>query len=280
MPSPFPGMDPFLESPDHFSDFHHSFIERLRDAIQPQITPKYYASTQTRAWLAIAERERPIIPDVDIRLKNPSLPRVTRKLAGRGGTAMVIQVPEPKVVKLPVEEMQETYVSIYARKKGGDQLVSSIEVLSPSNKIPGSDSRQLYLNKQQDLLDTTVNLVEIDLLRGGEHTTAVPKAHLILKVWPFDYHVCLHRSRQRGEFHIYDFCLKDQLPKIPIPLLPSDPDVVVDLQKVFRTSYAAAAFELRIDYRDVLLLTPPLQPEQLNWAVNLLRRRKLLPKKT
>ena len=31
MPSPFPGMDPFLEHPDVFSDFHDSFITYLRE---------------------------------------------------------------------------------------------------------------------------------------------------------------------------------------------------------------------------------------------------------
>ena len=266
MPSPFPGMDPFLEHPDYFSDFHSTFIGKLREAIQPRLPPNYYASTQTRAWLAIAERQRPIIPDADIRLKRVPQPR--RLSSHALFRRVTIKVPEPKRVTVPVDELHEHYVNIYAKKKGGDQLVTSIELLSPSNKTPGDDSRELYLQKQHDLLQADVNLVEIDLLRGGDHTAAVPKDVLIHEAWPFDYHTCVHPTRKLGCFEIYAINLQQPLPSILIPLLAGDSPVATDLQKVHRNTYSTCAFERRVDYRDVLLLTPPLQPEQMAWAVD------------
>jgi Protein of unknown function (DUF4058) len=39
MPSPFPGMDPFLENPGIFSDFHDSFITYLRENLQANLPP-------------------------------------------------------------------------------------------------------------------------------------------------------------------------------------------------------------------------------------------------
>ena len=39
MPSPFPGMDPYLESPEIFPDFHDSFITYLREALQAACPP-------------------------------------------------------------------------------------------------------------------------------------------------------------------------------------------------------------------------------------------------
>jgi hypothetical protein len=272
-------MDPFLEHPDHFADFHFAFINRLRDMIQPQLPSNYYAAAQTRAWLEIAER--PIVPDADIRWKKlPRKRKTPPPRDSRGRQAVVIQVPEPKRITVAVEEHQEHYVDIFSRKRGsGDQLITTIEVLSGTNKIPGSDSRKLYLEKQHDLMYGKVNLVEIDLLRGGEHTTCVPKAVLIQQAWPFDYHVCVHKFEKLGGFLIYAFSLAASLPPIHIPLLPGDNEIAVDLQKVFRVAYAKAAFERRVDYQHVFSLTPPLQPEPLEWAVALLRKRRLIPKR-
>ena len=80
----------------------------------------------------------------------------------------------PVVVKVLHDEFREPFVEIYVRTEGGRRLVTSIEVLSPSNKTPGDKGRDLFLRKQKELLSGKVNLVDIDLLRGGKHATAVP----------------------------------------------------------------------------------------------------------
>lgn len=43
MPSSFPGMNPYLEKPAVWSDFHSTFIGAIRAALNAVITPKYFA---------------------------------------------------------------------------------------------------------------------------------------------------------------------------------------------------------------------------------------------
>jgi Protein of unknown function (DUF4058) len=45
MPSPFPGMDPYLETPEILPDFHDSVITYLREVLQANITSRFVAST-------------------------------------------------------------------------------------------------------------------------------------------------------------------------------------------------------------------------------------------
>ena len=56
MPSPFPGMDPFLESPEFFPGVHDSLIFCLREALQAALPEPYYADTRTRVWIETANR--------------------------------------------------------------------------------------------------------------------------------------------------------------------------------------------------------------------------------
>jgi hypothetical protein len=69
-------------------------------------------------------------------------------------------------------------VEIYVGSGSQRRLVTAIEVLSPTNKAQGEHGRDLYIRKQQEILGGKVHLVEIDLLRGGQHTTAVPRRFL------------------------------------------------------------------------------------------------------
>jgi hypothetical protein len=46
MPSPFPGMNPYLEQPDAWQDFHQGYIARARDALAAQVLPKYFVKLE------------------------------------------------------------------------------------------------------------------------------------------------------------------------------------------------------------------------------------------
>jgi enoyl reductase-like protein len=41
MPSPFPGMNPFLEQNDTWEDFHQDFITRAREMLTAQVGGNY-----------------------------------------------------------------------------------------------------------------------------------------------------------------------------------------------------------------------------------------------
>jgi Protein of unknown function (DUF4058) len=173
MPSPIPGMDPYLEDPAIFPDLHDSLITELRNAINAELPPPYYASSASRVWVEPSQRH--VGPDVDVLRPERA-----------GGDAAVVPpgtattARPPVLVRVPLDEIRETYLDIYANP-GGERLVTTIEVLSLSNKTSAGDGRALYLQKQREVLRSQVNLVEIDLLRErrlGHSTTMSASARL------------------------------------------------------------------------------------------------------
>ena len=143
----------------------------------------------------------------------------------------------PLVVSVETIEhgpFKETFLEIRRRRGKEIQIVASIEVLSPSNKRVGHPSREKFLKKQEKTLDSQTHLVEIDLLRGGTHTLAVPKDLVVAQAGTFDYLVSIHRFDRPKDFLVYPIALAERLPEIAIPLLPGDPDVPLDLEAIFR----------------------------------------------
>ena len=86
-----------------------------------------------------------------------------------------------------------------------------IELLSPWNKT--GDGLRDYQEKQREVLLSDASLVEIDLLRRGQHAVAVPQA----LIRPSDYRICIHRA-QRRRFELVRFGVRDPLPNVGIPL--------------------------------------------------------------
>ena len=125
MPSPFPGMDPFLEHPDIFPDFHDSFIAYLRESLQSRLPPPYVAALGRRTWIEVSERF--IGPDVQV--ARPSGPAAE---SGGGAPAAMETRPrtEPLVVHVPHDERREPLVEIFLGRGSDRRLVTSIELLS------------------------------------------------------------------------------------------------------------------------------------------------------
>src|SRR5262249_42468208 len=136
------------------------------------------------------------------------------------------------VISVPHDERRETFLEIYALQAKGDRLITTVEVLSPSNKTLGEHGRELYLRKQHEMLNSQVHLVEIDLLRGGIPSTAVPHERAVERSGPFDYHVCIHRFDHFEDYLVYPIRLEERLPEIAVPLLPEDAPVLMDLQAI------------------------------------------------
>ena len=268
MPSLIPGMDPFLEDPAVFPDLHDSLIVELRNAINAQLPPPYYASSASRVWVEPTQRR--VGPDVNV--LRPERPGSGIIPPSAGATAVA---RPPVVVRIPREEFRETYLDIYATP-GKERLVTTIEVLSPTNKTTGSEGRALYLQKQREVLGGKFNLIEIDLLRGGQHTTAVRFEEALAKAGPFDYHVCVRAFEEPDDFVIYPISLSERLPIIAIPLLPGDGSVAVDLQILLDRCYDTGLYERRIPYGE-RVPAPPLRPEQTAWVEQILRDKGMLP---
>jgi Protein of unknown function (DUF4058) len=176
----------------------------------------------------------------------------------------------PVVVKVAHDEFREPFVEIYTRNDEGKRLVNSIEVLTLSNKTPGETGRDLYVRKQKELLASKVHLVEIDLLRGGEHVTAVPLDLAVEACGAFDYHVSIHNFDDLETFFVYPIKLEESLPPIAIPLLPGDPPVTLDLQAVFDRCYNAGPYLREIRYGEDAII-PRLEPDQAAWAAKIVQ---------
>jgi hypothetical protein len=254
MSSPFPGVDPFLEDPDIFPDFHDSFITHCRDRIQERLPPPYIAALGRRAWIEVSER----FIGSDVQVVRP-----TNALA-ETEAAVAVAAParsEPLVVHVTHDPRHEPFVEIYLGRGSERRLVTCIELLSLSNKTSGEHGRDLYLRKQGEILYGKVHLVEIDLLRGGEHTTAVPRHKLAKAAGEFEYHVSIHRFDNLEDFFVYPIRLTEPLPEIAIPLLSGDSPLLVDLQGVFQHTYDAGPYHREIDYRQ----DPPAPPLSQVW---------------
>lgn len=272
MPSPFPGMDPFLEHPNVFPDLHDSMAVYLRESLQARLPEPYYADVGNRVWVEMSQRT--IGPDVKV--LRPNGAGNGGQAAGGGGVAVATLRTPPIVVHVPHDERRETFVEIYTRQGGHERLVTHIEILSLSNKTPGEHGRELYQTKQREILNSKTHLVEIDLLRAGTHSTAVPLDRVQARTGRFDYHVCVHQFDNLEDYFVYPVQLPDRLPEIAVPLLPSDGAVVLDLQAVLDRCYDTGPYRRRVRYADNPVV-PPLDAERSAWVTHLLREKGLLP---
>jgi hypothetical protein len=264
MPSPFPGMDPFLEDPAVFPDLHDSLITYCRESLQRRLPKPYYCVIGSRIWME--PQQRLIGPDVRVQ-------RTGRKRSREvnGGTAVRTR-SEPVIISIIPEEVRETLVEIRVPDEKGDRLVTVIEVLSPTNKTAGP-GRESYLRKQQEVLANAVHLIEVDLLRGGAHTTAVDRDIAVHTAGPFDYHVCLRDFERPNDYSVYPVRLEDKLPEIIVPLLPGETPLTLDLQVLFERSYDTGPYERWVHYEGKMP-GPALSSEQMKWAKQILAGRK------
>ena len=248
MPSPFPGMNPFLEQPDTWEDFHNTFLSYARAVIQNQVRNKYIVKVEMRLYLhELSGEERRYFGRADVGLSTPN--------AAPSTTSETSTLTAPMELWLPavaIDEERQTFLEI--RDTLSRRLLTVIELLSPSNKT-GPD-RDDYLRKRRLLLRGGIHLVEIDLHRGGQRPSP-PDLPLC------DYYVLVSRAPARPRVGIWPISLREPLPVIPIPLNPPDPDVPLDLQALLHEVYDDAGFGNYI-YNE--RPDPPLNPDDKAWA--------------
>lgn len=246
MPSPFPGMDPYLEQPVFWSSFHTKLMVGIATAIAPRLRPKYYVDVETRTYTDETDTELLVgVPDALVLSRMGGALEPIAQPAG--GTAVQVQVM-PQVVQLPMPmEVRERYLQV--REVGSDAVVAVIEVLSPANKRLG-EGRRAYEGKRQRVLASLSHLVEIDLLRAGSPMPmALPGGGT---VGQSHYRILVSRAPIRPQAELYAFGLQDAIPPFPLPLKPEDEDLVVDLQAIVQQIYELGSYDLRIDYQQPL----------------------------
>ena len=257
MPSPFPGMDPFLEDPRSWPDVHHSLITTLRDHLADAVSPHFYVRIEERVYITHPEDDPgypALIPDVVI-------------TEGRRERARQLALPSGATITAPVlvegliePEIHDRYLEI--RDARSHEIVTAIEVLSPANKIPGSRGREAMLEKQKLLRQGGAHWMEIDLLRAGERHELIAGRS--------DYCVTLLRSGQRG-MYVWFIDLRDPLPTVAVPLRPPFDDVPLELQRALDETYDRAHYADSVDYTQPVP-PPPLKPADAAWVKQIVER--------
>lgn len=265
MPSPFPGMDPWLED-FIFPDLHDSLIFLIRESLNAILPDGYLAAAAQLVWVDDDQRREP-----DVSAFGPAdPPAAAGDVAGAlSAVGMLAVAAEPFLA----EPRTEPYLEIVSG--ANERLVTAVEILSPSNKMSNENGRGAYKQKQGELRLANVNLVEIDLLRGGAHTTAIPLWKLQRVAGRFDYHIAVTVPGEPERHFVRPIRLDERLPVIRIPLDPGVPPPELDLQPLLDRAYDSGRYAKRVRYaRDPV---PPLPPEQKAWADAILTAKGVLP---
>jgi len=257
MPSPFPGMDPYLERPSRWHPFHVLLIGKLIEAVDAVLPEPYYVSPEARAVLAVTGDALLVgIPDAAV-LHPLRGDLIAGRSTGTLARGVDVLVPQPET------ELQR-YLEV--REAGTEELVTVIEVLSPVNKDPGK-GREQYLEKRSVVLGTLTNLIEVDLLRAGVRMpmSGAPEE--------FDYGLLISRRRTRPHAQLLHFSLREPIPTLPLPLRLPHEETEVDLPRAFTEAFDLGRYGNRINYHQPAI--PPLSPDNELWAGALLREKGL-----
>lgn len=254
MGSPFPGMDPFLEG-ELWQEFHDRLANQISNQLLSLLPAKYVALLAKRyvieqpaiSLLSLPPDHRVIYPDVHIA---ETTPRVAEAVAD-----YPVSTP-PAATLLSDIDVDVPVLSVEIRDVAERRLVTVIEILSPVNKM-GAGAREYYERRKQ-LLATMTHLVEIDLLRRG---LRIP---LEGELPPGSYYGYVSRTQKRPYTDVWAIALPDRLPVLPVPLLPPDEDVLLDLQKAVNACFELVRYERLLDYT-VPPPPPPLSDEDAAW---------------
>jgi len=269
MPSPFPGMDPYLEG-EMWHEFHDRLANQISVQLMPLLAPQYVALLAKRyvldrPLLGIFDlpTERILYPDVHIVAPRvqPAPVLSTAERVAPGGAGAVVTEPAMELAS-PVSE-EVPLLSVEIRDMAQRRLVTLLEILSPVNKR-GEGARE-YAERRMELLQTQTHLLEIDLLRQGRR---IP---LLGELPPAPYYVYLSRAPRRPFTQIWPISLREPLPTVPVPLLPPDPDVPLDLQAAVRACFDLVGYERLLDYSGPPP-PPELDEEDTAWVAEILRR--------
>lgn len=266
MPSPFPGMDPFLERSPNFQEIHTQILAAAQAQLQPQLRPRYIACLERHLSEGSVWDDPGVI---SLERKEPDITVAAVAVTSAEASTALLASPTARTTQeLDADELElrkQRRIVIYVQSRPR-QAVASIELLSLSNKTPGSVGQARYLEKRASALHGGLHWIEIDLLRGGQRPPlAVPVPA------PIDYLTYVAQATSTGWNHLlYTWGLRDPLPRLPIPLLGTD-QALLDLGACFREAYDRTAADDEADYPSDPP-PPPLREEDAALVDALLRQ--------
>lgn len=258
MSNPFPGMDPYLEGP-LWNVVHRNLIDELARQLMTKLPDRYLALTEERVVLTTVDSSE--WSESQVRFPDVGIFHDAGTALGHGTTAAAGATESSPLLLDAVMPETWTLPFVEIRDAASRELVASIEVLSPTNKR--GEGLAQYRERRRELLSCPAHFIEIDLLRSGERfpvTTPLPSV---------PYFVFVSRASRRPRVETWPIALDQPLPTIPVPLLNSDEDVMLDLQAALQTIYRLFKYHRAADHSGPPQV--PLSPEQSDWANERLR---------
>lgn len=259
MPTPFPGMDPYLERRGLWEEVHTDLIASIRRFLTPLLRPRYRVAIEQRTYLSLLPPDDRLVgmPDVLIRSEWKDAPLTMIRAA---------PTSVPLSGELPVsEEIKERFLEV--RDVATQEVITVIEILSPTNKL-GKEGRTQYEEKRMKVLASRTSLIEIDLLRAGKpFAMKLPDQH---ESTQSDYRIVVSRSWQRPRAAIYLFGIRETIPTFPIPLRRGEDEPLLPMNQILHELYDLGGYDLAIDYHQAP--EPPLAEEDERWAARQLVR--------
>jgi hypothetical protein len=247
-------MDPYLERRGLWEEVHTNLIVGIQQFLAPLLRPRYRIAIERRSYLALLPPAEQMIGMPDLLVVSAS--RDALKVTAAAATSVAAG---PVIGELPMpEEVLERYLEI--RDAVTQEVITVIEILSPTNKTT-AEGREQYQRKRLKILGSLTNLVEIDLLRGGDpFEMKVPGRS--------DYRIVVSRSERRPRADFYLFGVRQAIPDFPIPLRPNEAEPTLPLNQILHTLYDQSGYDLAIDYGQSP--EPPLTADDIDWATQLL----------
>ena len=247
MPSPFPGMDPYLERADRWSGVHAALISAIREALARQVAPRFFVDSEDHVYFLGQDDPARSFIRPDLYMVETVSTGVQSGPQSRIATPALLDLPPELEVRVPYLTILDTV---------DREVVTTIELLSPFNKLPGSSGQRDFLRKRKQVMDSHTHWLEIDLQRGGARPPKVPADG--------DYVAVLHRAGA-AKLAAWFMGLRHELPTIAVPLRPPFEDVPLSLQEAVETVYDRYRYDAVIDYGDDPP-PPPLRQADAAWA--------------
>jgi hypothetical protein len=135
-------MDPYIETPELWSDFHNDLGSEIRAHLNRLIQPRYVARLTPYVTYETEENEqvRGVRPDVGVWRGPPSVESSTG----------VVTIPPAPVESAVPQEIPLRLHSVEIRTTTTQQLVTVIDILSPVNKRSGHEAHVDYFRKRRD----------------------------------------------------------------------------------------------------------------------------------
>ena len=237
MPTPFPGMDPYLEQSGILNQIHTDLIVYIRGHLTRLLRPHYVVAIEQRTFAETSD-QLVLIGKPDVLAMLPSIPAPVAAATVMEAVPVLAEVRESYRVRLPMpEEVIQRYLEVRDQVSG--EAITVIEILSPSNK---RSHRREYLEKRMEILGSETNLVEIDLLRAGSPmpmTGKTPTTH---------YRILVSRAWERPYAQALLFNIQQPIPDIPIPLRQGEEEPALPLNQLLHEIYDKGGYDLMIHY--------------------------------